>query len=118
MELEEKHPVVSPGARRQRCSLGGWLLPWQELQGIQGGIGEADEGGTSLGFRMLLVQNYSKMFLPVQLNQSTVFPSDCSCLVFFKRMVRSLYIMICYFSTAGHKQLFKRNLEDDFGGRM
>lgn len=32
---------------------------------FRGGIGEADEGRTSLNFRMLLVQNYSKMFLPV-----------------------------------------------------
>lgn len=30
-----------------------------------GGIGEADEGRTSLNFRTWLLQNYSKMFLPV-----------------------------------------------------
>lgn len=32
---------------------------------FRGGIGEADEGGTSLNFRTLLLQNYAKMFLPV-----------------------------------------------------
>ena len=32
---------------------------------FRGGIGEADEGRSSLNFRTLLVQNDSKMFLPV-----------------------------------------------------
>lgn len=84
-----------------------------------GGIRNAGRGSAALASTELLQDvsqpvSSSPQFLIVS---SFQLRSNSFCLFFLRENLRFFCISLYYFSAAGHRQLFKRNLENNFGGK-
>lgn len=86
MEVITEYGVRVKPSCGQSCDFEAVMLPLRLTPSLAGAVRNSERNQwrwrrNQFGFRILLMQNYFKMFLPVQLKQLTVFPNGWLCLL-------------------------------------